>query len=101
MSSDKVVSLWDKRNLKYNIHEVNDHLGEIYCLEWSPHRAGILATSGVDRRVFVWDFSKIGEEQGYEDEEDGSPELKFIHGGHTHRISDISWCKDVKHNSNK
>ena len=35
--------------------------------------------------------SKIGEEQTPEDAEDGPPELLFIHGGHTAKISDFSW----------
>jgi hypothetical protein len=39
----------------------------------------------------VWDLSKIGEEQSAEDAEDGPPELLFIHGGHTAKISDFSW----------
>lgn len=29
--------------------------------------------------------------QSPEDTEDGSPEFMFIHGGHTAKISDISW----------
>ena len=39
----------------------------------------------------MWDLSKIGEEQSAEDAEDGPPELLFIHGGHTAKISDFSW----------
>lgn len=39
----------------------------------------------------MWDLSKIGEEQTAEDAEDGPPELLFIHGGHTAKISDFSW----------
>ncbi|KAL5977376.1 Chromatin assembly complex, subunit 3 [Asimina triloba] len=38
----------------------------------------------------------IDEEQTPEDAEDGPPELLFIHGGHTSKISDFSWnpCED-------
>ena len=32
-----------------------------------------------------------GEEQTAEDAEDGPPELLFIHGGHTSKISDFAW----------
>ena len=39
----------------------------------------------------IWDLAKIGEEQSHEDMEDGPPELLFIHGGHTAKISDFSW----------
>lgn len=39
---------------------------------------------------------RIGDEQTPEDAEDGPPELLFIHGGHTSKISDFSWnsCND-------
>lgn len=60
-------------------------------VQWSPHHETILASSGTDRRLHVWDLSKIGEEQSVEDAEDGPPELLFIHGGHTAKISDFSW----------
>lgn len=39
----------------------------------------------------MWDLSRIGEEQSPEDAEDGPPELLFIHGGHTSKISDFAW----------
>merc|ERR1712113_919906 len=64
---------------------------EIFQVQWSPHNETILASSGTDRRLHVWDLSKIGEEQSAEDAEDGPPELLFIHGGHTAKISDFSW----------
>jgi histone-binding protein RBBP4 len=35
--------------------------------------------------------SKIGLEQTPEDQEDGPPELLFVHGGHTSRPTDLSW----------
>ena len=30
-------------------------------------------------------------EQSVEDAEDGPPELLFLHGGHTSKVSDFSW----------
>uniref|UniRef100_A0A2I3GPQ2 Histone-binding protein RBBP4-like N-terminal domain-containing protein n=1 Tax=Nomascus leucogenys TaxID=61853 RepID=A0A2I3GPQ2_NOMLE len=68
-SADKTVALWDLRNLKLMLHSFD----------------------GTDRRLNVWDLSKIREEQSPEDAEDRSPELLFIHGGHTAKISDFSW----------
>lgn len=41
--------------------------------------------------VFYHPGPQIGEEQNAEDAEDGPPELLFIHGGHTSKISDFSW----------
>ena len=64
---------------------------KFFQVQWSPHNETILASSGTDRRLNVWDLSKIGEDQSAEDAEDGPPELLFVHGGHTAKISDFSW----------
>uniref|UniRef100_A0A2K5D3B5 Histone-binding protein RBBP4-like N-terminal domain-containing protein n=1 Tax=Aotus nancymaae TaxID=37293 RepID=A0A2K5D3B5_AOTNA len=90
-SADKTVALWDLRNLKLKLHSFESHKDEIFQVQWSPHNETILASSGTDRRLNVWDLSKIGEEQSPEDAEDRPPELLFIHGGHTAKISDFSW----------
>ena len=47
-------------------------------------------------RLNVWDISRIGDEQSPEDAEDGPPELLFVHGGHTNKISDFSWNMNLK-----
>ncbi|KAL3101070.1 hypothetical protein niasHS_001530 [Heterodera schachtii] len=90
-SADKTVALWDLRNLKLKLHSFESHRDEIFQVQWSPHNETILASSGTDRRLHIWDLSKIGDEQSPEDAEDGPPELLFIHGGHTAKISDFSW----------
>jgi histone-binding protein RBBP4 len=90
-SADKTVALWDLRNLKLKLHSFESHKDEVFQVQWSPHNETILASSGTDRRLHVWDLSKIGEEQSAEDAEDGPPELLFIHGGHTAKISDFAW----------
>ncbi|CAH1758079.1 8966_t:CDS:10 [Entrophospora sp. SA101] len=64
---------------------------EIVQVEWSPHDETILASASGDRRVCIWDLSRIGAEQTAEDAEDGPPELLYMHGGHTNKISDFSW----------
>jgi histone-binding protein RBBP4 len=73
------------------LHSFECHQDEILQLSWSPHHETILASSSGDRRLNVWDLSRIGEEQTPEDAEDGPPELLFVHGGHTNKISDFSW----------
>lgn len=90
-SADKTVALWDLRNLKLKLHSFESHTDEVLQLSWSPHQETILASASADRRMNVWDLSKIGEEQTPEDAEDGPPELLFIHGGHTNKVSDFSW----------
>nr|6S1L_A Chain A, Histone acetyltransferase type B subunit 2 [Schizosaccharomyces pombe]6S1R_A Chain A, Histone acetyltransferase type B subunit 2 [Schizosaccharomyces pombe]6S29_A Chain A, Histone acetyltransferase type B subunit 2 [Schizosaccharomyces pombe]6S29_C Chain C, Histone acetyltransferase type B subunit 2 [Schizosaccharomyces pombe] len=95
-SADKTVALWDLRNPYQRLHTLEGHEDEVYGLEWSPHDEPILASSSTDRRVCIWDLEKIGEEQTPEDAEDGSPELLFMHGGHTNRISEFSWCPNER-----
>ena len=90
-SADKTVALWDLRNLKHKLHTFASHTDEIFQVSWDPHHECILGSSGTDRRLHVWDLSKIGEDQTAEDAEDGPPELLFIHGGHTSKISDFAW----------
>merc|ERR1719345_402011 len=74
-----------------SMHTFETHTDEVFCVEWSPFNETILASASSDRRVMMWDLSKIGEEQNAEDAEDGPPELLFIHGGHTAKIADFSW----------
>ena len=57
------------RNLKLKLHSFESHKDEIFQVQWSPHNETILASSGTDRRLHVWDLSKIGEEQTAEDAE--------------------------------
>ena len=67
---------------------------EVNSLRWSNASESIIATGGTDRRVRVWDLSRVGIEQSSLDEMDGPPELLFIHGGHTAPVTDISWNKN-------
>lgn len=90
-SSDKTASLWDLRNMKSPLHSLKSHQAEILQLSWSPHHDAVLATASSDRRILVWDLSRIGTQQLPKEAEDGPPELLFMHGGHTNKISDFSW----------
>ncbi|ORZ11965.1 WD40-repeat-containing domain protein, partial [Absidia repens] len=92
-SGDKTAALWDLRNLNHKLHTLKGHDQEVFQLSWSPHYETILATAGSDRRILVWDIARIHDTQTANggDDEDGPPELLFMHGGHTNKVSDFSW----------
>eukprot|EP00199_Chlamydomonas_sp_CCMP681_P002199 CAMPEP_0119104578 /NCGR_PEP_ID=MMETSP1180-20130426/2764_1 /TAXON_ID=3052 ORGANISM="Chlamydomonas cf sp, Strain CCMP681" /NCGR_SAMPLE_ID=MMETSP1180 /ASSEMBLY_ACC=CAM_ASM_000741 /LENGTH=416 /DNA_ID=CAMNT_0007089385 /DNA_START=52 /DNA_END=1302 /DNA_ORIENTATION=- len=90
-SADKTVALHDWRNMGQRLHVFESHTDEVFSIGWSPKNETILASCGADRRVMVWDLSRIGDEQSPEEAEDGPPELLFIHGGHTSKVSDFAW----------
>lgn len=89
--SDDAVLLWDMRNLGQNMHKFDGHRGGVYQVSWCPFNDTILGSCSADRRLHLWDLSRIGDEQDPEDVDDGPPELLFVHGGHTAKISDFSW----------
>ncbi|CUM63947.1 uncharacterized protein PRCAT00001535001 [Priceomyces carsonii] len=93
------VSLIDIRQLSSNdnssdgyLHTMMGHSDSITCLEFSPHKDGIIASGSQDRRLILWDITRIGEEQIQEDAEDGCPELFMMHAGHTGAVMDLNWC---------
>ncbi|KAJ1384130.1 WD40-repeat-containing domain protein, partial [Ochromonadaceae sp. CCMP2298] len=73
------------------VHVFEGHVEGIYNLDWAPFDEKILASCSQDRRVIIWDLSRIGEEQDPDDAEDGPPELLFSHGGHSAKVSDFQW----------
>ncbi|KAJ6401602.1 hypothetical protein OIU84_016910 [Salix udensis] len=95
-STDKTVKLFDTRKINSALYTFNCHKEEVFQVGWNPKNETILASCCLGRRLMVWDLSRIDDEQTPEDAEDGPPELLFIHGGHTSKISDFSWnpCED-------
>lgn len=57
------VALHDLRNLRKPLHTFQHHNEEVFQIGWSPKNETILASCGADRRLMVWDLSRIGEEQ--------------------------------------
>ncbi|KAK4537384.1 hypothetical protein CDCA_CDCA12G3409 [Cyanidium caldarium] len=90
-SNDGTVAMWDTRYLSVKMHSFESHTDVVQQVAWSPTEETILASAGADRRTMLWDLSRIGQEQSAEDAEDGPPELLFVHGGHTAKVSDFGW----------
>jgi WD40 repeat protein len=62
-NNSKQVALHDLRNLRKPLHTFEHHNEEVFQIGWSPKNETILASCGADRRLMVWDLSRIGEEQ--------------------------------------
>ena len=74
-SADKTIGMWDMRNLKFKLHSLIGHTDAVTSIAWHPFEEAVLGSASADRRVNFWDLSKVGEEQGPEEAEDGPPEL--------------------------
>lgn len=95
MSLDKSILLWDSRFINRPIIQINGHQDEIYNVQWSTLNPNLLCTSGKERYVYIWDISKVNQNQEVEDIDDGLSELLMKHGGHDTSISDIGWNPEV------
>ena len=77
----QTIALHDIRNTSKRVHVFESHTDEVLHLAWSPHVASVFASASSDRRINIWDLAQVGVEQTPDDQEDGPPELLFIHGG--------------------
>lgn len=74
-SADKTAALWDLRKLSVKVHSFEHHVDEIVGVRFNPKIKSLFASYGADRKVNIWDCSKIGTNQSNVDNEDGPPEL--------------------------
>ncbi|SCU81921.1 LAMI_0B08218g1_1 [Lachancea mirantina] len=92
---DSSVYLYDRRNPEVPLHAMDGHQDAVSSLEFSPHKDGIVCSSGADRRVIFWDIKQIGVEQAPDDAADGAPELLMIHAGHKSGVNEFSFNPNV------
>jgi histone-binding protein RBBP4 len=74
------------------------HKDAVTDVKWAPFNGTFIASASEDRRVCLWDISKLAEEEssvGSSSGEDLTPAtLLFLHGGHTAPVCDLSWNKN-------
>ena len=80
-----------RQYLSFFFYIILSYVQGVFQVSWSPFAESILGSCSADRRIHVWDMSKIGDELSPADLEDGPPELLFTHGGHTSNVQDFSW----------
>ena len=90
-SADRTVAMWDLRNTKKRVHTFALHNDNVLHVNWSPINKTILASSSADGRINIWDSTKTNASQSAEHNQDGPPELLFVHAGHRTNILDFSW----------
>ncbi|KAI3786678.1 hypothetical protein L1987_40555 [Smallanthus sonchifolius] len=115
---DRYLHIWDIRSpsVTKSAQSVIAHESEFNCLAFNPFSEWILATGSTDKTVKLFDVRKLNPAlQTFDfhryaleffiiivvdwpgtNAEEGPPELLFIHGGHTSKVSDFSWnpCDD-------
>ncbi|KAI0499442.1 hypothetical protein KFK09_020345 [Dendrobium nobile] len=103
VGDDNRLMLWDLRSSRKPEHSILAHGDEVNSLSFNPFNEWLLATASVDTNIKLFDLRKltsslhtfyshtIGDEQNEGDASDGPPELLFVHGGHTAKISEFSW----------
>lgn len=79
------------RFLEKHLHVLEKHEQDVFAVKWSPTDEAILASCGADRRILIWDLSRIGQPQTPQEALEGPPELLFVHGGHISKVSDFAW----------
>ncbi len=88
-------STWDLRSLQAPVFSSNWHRNAIACIEWNPVDPTVLAVSGADDQLTLWDLSVEKSEEGAEGPElpegvEVPPQLLFIHQGQKY-LKELHW----------
>ena len=85
-SSDGSIKIWDIRSLETPLYILRGHTDGLINCKWSPHYESLLASCSSDNKVIIWDLNKSQVIDG-----ESSPEMLFVHGGHTAAVDDLDW----------
>lgn len=99
---DGVFSVWDLRQFKSNaptpVATFKWHNAPITSIEWHPTEESVLAVSGADDQLTMWDLSvePDTEEEGRVTNEGVQvpPQLLFVHQGQN-EIKELHWHKQI------
>lgn len=95
-SNEGAVRLWDMRCTRTHVAEFSTSNVPTLNVSWNPQQPTVFASCGLDRRVHVWDLARTAATHPPQaNDVDGPPELVFMHGGHTDKVSDLSWNPNV------
>ena len=98
---DGFIKVWDLRQFDKGepVATFKHHSGPITSVEWHPTDATVLASSGADDQIALWDLSLERDEEevaalANSELKDLPPQLLFIHQG-LKDIKEIHWHKQV------
>jgi len=96
-ADDGAFKIWDLRSLKGTASNCESlahfkwHRGQITSIEWDPNDDTVIAVSGSDDQVSIWDLSVEKEDFVVDNV---PPQLMFSHQGQTH-IKEIHWHPQI------
>lgn len=94
---DGFMKVWDLRQLSKGepVATFKHHSGPVTSIEWHHSDSTVLATSGEDDQVALWDLAIERDEEAVSEElRDLPPQLLFIHQG-LKDVKEIHWHRQI------
>nr|KAG5702447.1 hypothetical protein BaRGS_027534 [Batillaria attramentaria] len=93
---DSMIKIWDLRLIQSSgkpVASFKHHSKPITSIEWHPTDSSVLAASGADDQITIWDLA-VEPEEGADEGLDVPPQLLFIHQGQSD-IKEIHWHRQL------